>query len=80
MANTKWVVDAAHSSIDFSVKHMMVAKTKGTFQKFDAAVEADPADLTQYNEGNDQISLFHDDSCTSLSQAGLFQTMRFIII
>ncbi|RFU69836.1 YceI family protein [Bacillus sp. V59.32b] len=49
MANTKWVVDAAHSSIDFSVKHMMVAKTKGTFQKFDAAVEADPADLTTAN-------------------------------
>ncbi|CAH0344713.1 YceI family protein [Bacillus sp. CECT 9360] len=49
MAKTKWVVDAAHSSIDFSVKHMMVAKTKGTFQKFDAAVEADPADLTTAN-------------------------------
>ncbi|PLT33949.1 YceI family protein [Bacillus sp. V5-8f] len=46
MANQKWVVDPAHSSIDFSVKHMMVAKTKGTFHKFDASVEADPADLT----------------------------------
>ncbi|RFU63839.1 YceI family protein [Peribacillus glennii] len=46
MANIKWAVDPAHSSIDFSVKHMMVAKTKGTFHKFDASIEADPTDLT----------------------------------
>ncbi|MDQ0219709.1 polyisoprenoid-binding protein [Peribacillus cavernae] len=49
MTNTKWVVDASHSSIDFSVKHMMVAKTKGVFNKFDASIEADPADLTSAN-------------------------------
>jgi polyisoprenoid-binding protein YceI len=49
MANTKWVIDAGHSSIEFSVKHMMVAKTKGVFNKFEASVEADPADLTSAN-------------------------------
>ncbi|QQE77828.1 YceI family protein [Alicyclobacillus sp. SO9] len=49
MAKAKWAVDVAHSSIDFSVKHMMVSKVKGTFQKFDAAIEADPEDLTTAN-------------------------------
>jgi len=46
MAKSKWVVDAAHSSIDFTVKHMMIANVKGAFHKFDAEIEADPEDLT----------------------------------
>lgn len=49
MANTRWKVDATHSSLDFSVKHMMVSRTKGTFHDFEAIVEADPADLTTAN-------------------------------
>ena len=43
---TKFNLDAAHSSIDFSVKHMMVSKVKGTFTNFTAEIEANPEDLT----------------------------------
>ena len=46
MAKTKWAIDTAHSSVDFSVRHMMIANVKGSFQSFDASVAADPADLT----------------------------------
>lgn len=46
MTKSKWVVDAAHSSLDFSIRHMMVANVKGTFHDFSAAIEADPSDLT----------------------------------
>lgn len=49
MTKTKWTVDAAHSSLDFSVKHMMVSKTKGTFHDLEATIEADPDDLTTAN-------------------------------
>ncbi|MFC4619371.1 YceI family protein [Camelliibacillus cellulosilyticus] len=49
MTKTHWTVDASHSSLDFSVKHMMVSKTKGTFHDFDATIEADPNDLTTAN-------------------------------
>lgn len=42
----KWNVDASHSSIGFSVKHMMVSKVRGTFGDFAAEVEADETDLT----------------------------------
>ncbi|KYD11688.1 YceI family protein [Heyndrickxia sporothermodurans] len=49
MTISKWTVDTAHSSIDFSVKHMMVSKVKGAFQQFNASVEADPTDLTTAN-------------------------------
>ncbi|MEX1030125.1 MAG: YceI family protein [Paenibacillaceae bacterium] len=46
MAQTKWAVDVSHSSIDFSIRHMMIAKVKGTFHTFEAEIEANPADLT----------------------------------
>jgi len=46
MANTVWKVDTVHSEIGFSVKHMMISKAKGTFNDFDAVLEADVDDLT----------------------------------
>lgn len=46
MAKTKWALDPVHSSVDFSIKHMMIANVKGTFNQFDAIIEANPADLT----------------------------------
>lgn len=49
MTNTKWVLDPAHSSVDFSVRHMMIANVKGTFNKFEAAIDANPDDLTTAN-------------------------------
>lgn len=49
MTNTKWALDPAHSSVDFSVKHMMIAKVKGSFKAFNATIEANPTDLTSAN-------------------------------
>jgi polyisoprenoid-binding protein YceI len=49
MSNSKWTVDVSHSSIDFSIRHMMIAKVKGTFNQFEANIEADPNDLTSAN-------------------------------
>lgn len=46
MAKAKWAVDTTHSSIDFSIRHMMIAKVKGSFNRFEASIEADPEDLT----------------------------------
>ncbi|WP_419893674.1 YceI family protein [Oceanobacillus kimchii] len=46
MAKTNWNVDQAHSEIGFSVKHMMISKAKGTFDQFEATIEADVEDLT----------------------------------
>jgi polyisoprenoid-binding protein YceI len=46
MAKSTWAVDASHSGIDFTVKHMMIANVKGSFGSFSANIEADPHDLT----------------------------------
>ena len=42
-----WIVDQAHSTVGFEVKHMMVSKVRGQFDSFTADVEAeDLTDLT----------------------------------
>jgi polyisoprenoid-binding protein YceI len=46
MTKTKWAIDKDHSSVDFSIRHMMIANVKGTFQNFSAVVEADVTDLS----------------------------------
>jgi len=39
-----WNVDPAHSTVGFSVRHMMVSNVKGSFGKFTASVDGNPAD------------------------------------
>lgn len=43
---TTWQLDASHSSVGFSVKHLMIATVKGSFGKFDAAFLGDEKDLS----------------------------------
>ncbi|TQS75751.1 YceI family protein [Ornithinibacillus gellani] len=46
MSKVKWTVDAGHSMLEFSVKHMMISRVKGVFNDFEANILADPQDLT----------------------------------
>ncbi len=41
-----WKIDASHSTVGFSVRHMMVSKVRGRFEKFDATLTV-PEDATQ---------------------------------
>jgi len=45
MATTKWALDSTHSEILFKVKHLLISKVTGQFQKFDATVETDGDNL-----------------------------------
>ena len=38
-----WNIDQAHTAIQFAVKHMMLAKVRGQFEKFDGTVSLDEA-------------------------------------
>ncbi|PIC86859.1 hypothetical protein CSV72_05605 [Sporosarcina sp. P20a] len=46
MTKATWNVDTAHSTVGFSVRHMMISNVKGTFNEFQGNIEADPEDLT----------------------------------
>ncbi|WP_240375682.1 YceI family protein [Bacillus piscicola] len=46
MTKAIWNVDKVHSTIGFTVRHMMISNVKGTFNDFEGTVEGDPNDLT----------------------------------
>ena len=58
-----WTVDAAHSHVGFTVRHMVVSKVRGSFDKFDAklTIAEDPLqssveatiDLASINTGDE---------------------------
>lgn len=39
-----WTVDASHSHLEFSVKHMMISTVRGRFEKFDVALDLNDED------------------------------------
>jgi polyisoprenoid-binding protein YceI len=44
---TTWVIDKAHSEIEFAVKHMMFTTVKGQFTEFSGTIVEDAADATR---------------------------------
>jgi polyisoprenoid-binding protein YceI len=45
MATQSWQVDAAHSEVHFNVKHMVIAKVRGRFARWNAKLQLDTANL-----------------------------------
>jgi polyisoprenoid-binding protein YceI len=45
MATENWQVDAAHSAVNLSVRHMVISKVRGRFARWSANLALDTADL-----------------------------------
>jgi polyisoprenoid-binding protein YceI len=37
-----WQIDTAHTSVEFSVRHMAITTVRGRFEKFSGTVEVGP--------------------------------------
>jgi polyisoprenoid-binding protein YceI len=44
---TTYQIDTTHSSIEFSIRHLVIAKVRGRFTRFGGSIELDEADLTR---------------------------------
>ncbi len=44
--STNWAIDDSHSSIRFSVAHMVISEIEGNFKKFEGTVAADKEDFS----------------------------------
>jgi len=44
-AADKYKLDTSHSSIEFSVKHMVISNVKGSFDEFEAVINFDPDNI-----------------------------------
>ncbi len=46
MATQQWVLEPAHSELQFKVKHLMISTVTGNFSKLDGSVETDGDDFS----------------------------------
>ncbi|MBR8741591.1 YceI family protein [Nocardiopsis sp. MG754419] len=72
-----WKIDVAHSIVGFSVRHMMVSKVRGRFEKFDATLTV-PEDPTQATVEADidsgSINTDNSDRDNHIRSADFFET------
>ena len=81
MTKTNWTLDPTHSEIAFSVKHMMISKVKGGFNKFDAKIVANPTDLTtaeiEFTIDIASIDTRNEDRDNHLRSADFFEVEKY---
>ena len=81
LAADTYVVDAAHSSVGFAVKHMMVSNVRGVFTDVKGTATADPNDLgksgVQVEIAAASISTSNSDRDTHLRSANFFDVARY---
>jgi polyisoprenoid-binding protein YceI len=44
MAQTQWNIDASHSNLQFSVRHLVITKVRGAFRSYRGTLELDDND------------------------------------
>lgn len=47
MTMNNWSIDAAHSGINFSVRHMVVSRVRGRFARYSGAIQLDDDDISR---------------------------------
>lgn len=81
MAKAKWVLDKAHSEVNFTVRHMMIARVNGTFREFNAEIEFDPEDLTtadvKFTVDVASIDTRNEDRDNHLKSADFFDVEKY---
>ncbi|RYD55856.1 MAG: polyisoprenoid-binding protein [Sphingobacteriales bacterium] len=86
MAQTKWNLDKGHSNVKFSVQHLVISETEGTFKMFDGNVVSAKPDFTdaKINFTVDVNSINTDDEkrdghlkSDDFFNAEKFPTMKF---
>jgi polyisoprenoid-binding protein YceI len=79
-----YTIDPAHTSFDFSVKHMMISSVPGNFDKFDGQIIYSPKDLD--NSKVDitiqaaSINTRNDQRDTHLKSPDFFDAAKFPVI
>ncbi|MEO6916494.1 MAG: YceI family protein [Chitinophagaceae bacterium] len=81
MATTNWILDPAHSEIQFKIKHLMITTVTGQFKKFDVTATAEDNDFStskiNLTIDIDSISTNNDDRDGHLKSADFFDIATY---
>ena len=80
-AQTTWSSDPAHSSIEFSVTHMVISEVTGKFEGFEAVLKSDKVDFTdadiQFSADVNTINTGIEKRDAHLKSADFFDAEKF---
>ena len=51
MSTERWEIDSSHSSVHFSVRHLVIAKVRGTFARWSGTVQVPDGDFSKATVG-----------------------------
>lgn len=76
-----WIIDAAHSQIEFSVRHMMISKVRGRFEQFSGKVGFDQENPTNTEVDvtivAESLNTRHADRDAHLKSADFFDVANY---
>jgi len=76
-----WMIDTAHTGVEFSVRHLMIATVKGRFGDVSGTVELDPSDPTtariEVTIGTASVDTRVPDRDKHLRSADFFDVEKF---
>ena len=47
MASERWEIDSSHSSLHFSVRHLVIAKVRGSFERWSGTIQVPDGDFSK---------------------------------
>lgn len=81
MTTTKWVIDPAHSEIQFKIKHLMISTVTGQFNKFEGSVETEGENFdtakAQFTADINSISTNNEQRDTHLRNSDFFDAENY---
>ncbi len=76
-----WIIDPAHSEVNFKVKHLVVATVRGHFDQFSASVEAEKEDFSdakiEFEADTNSINTRNNDRDAHLKSPDFFDAANY---
>ena len=81
MATTKWILDPAHSEIQFKIRHLMITHVTGSFGKFNAEVQTTDENFEtakiKFTAEVDSITTNNEQRDGHLKSADFFEISKY---
>lgn len=84
MSTSTWIMDPAHSEVNFKIRHMMITNVNGSFQIFDVKATTENDDFSKafvsFTAQADSVTTNNDQRDAHLKSADFFDPGQYPVI